>query len=407
MPSGKPTAVPGKPGAPDATPDRTAETPAGTPEAPDGPGTINQHRGGWADLLAAQGPVAAMVDPAPASGGLGSPGKAGATAATMPTDNPYYSTPFTGAWTVKVPETGEIWMVVSRNSPFGSAAYSGGPTSGNWCDNQTWHEPGSYGDPRIVQLYDAFGEELDIELTFTSPNSANGELRFVRQGDVYHHQLERSACDLRVAEVGELVTVPGCSWQRADGWLSEETARAGCAAPASNATSSCPTTCGFTIPTTCEAPAAWPARTNSSGPRLPGPARSVRGWPNEPGAPICPRTRPAQPTPRSRISSPPSSTRPAAPTPRLDAIFREVTGWAPKMWGPSIVGYGRYHYVYDSGREGEMCATGFSPRKANLVVYIMPGYADFSALLADLGKHKLGKSCLYLNKLADIDTRVF
>ena len=90
----------------------------------------------------------------------------------------------------------------------------------------------------------------------------------------------------------------------------------------------------------------------------------------------------------------------------LDALFRKVTGWQPQMWGPSIVGYGSYHYVYDSGREGDFLATGFSPRKANLSVYIMPGYADFSGILARLGKHKIGKSCLYINKLADIDLDV-
>jgi hypothetical protein len=91
---------------------------------------------------------------------------------------------------------------------------------------------------------------------------------------------------------------------------------------------------------------------------------------------------------------------------RLDEIFREVTGWAPQMWGPSIVGYGSYHYRYDSGREGDALATGFSPRKSNLVVYIMPGYADFDDKLARLGKHKIGKSCLYINKLADVDEEV-
>lgn len=90
----------------------------------------------------------------------------------------------------------------------------------------------------------------------------------------------------------------------------------------------------------------------------------------------------------------------------LDRLFREVTGWAPQMWGPSIVGYGSYHYVYDTGREGDMCATGFSPRKSNLSIYILPGYADYGDILADLGKHKLGKSCLYVNKLADIDLGV-
>ncbi len=88
----------------------------------------------------------------------------------------------------------------------------------------------------------------------------------------------------------------------------------------------------------------------------------------------------------------------------LDRIFREVTGWRPKMWGPTIIGYGQYHYTYDSGREGDSLATGFSPRKANLVLYIMPGYTDFGHILSDLGKHRLGKSCLYINKLADVDT---
>lgn len=90
----------------------------------------------------------------------------------------------------------------------------------------------------------------------------------------------------------------------------------------------------------------------------------------------------------------------------LDTLFREVTGWQPQMWGPSIVGYGSYHYIYDSGREGYMCATGFSPRKASLSIYILPGYHDYGDLLTNLGKHKLGKSCLYVNKLADVDTEV-
>lgn len=90
----------------------------------------------------------------------------------------------------------------------------------------------------------------------------------------------------------------------------------------------------------------------------------------------------------------------------LDGIFREVTGWQPRMWGPTIIGYGSYHYVYDSGREGDFLATGFSPRKANLSLYIMPGYQDFGDILSRLGKHKIGKSCLYINKLADVDLNV-
>ena len=87
-------------------------------------------------------------------------------------------------------------------------------------------------------------------------------------------------------------------------------------------------------------------------------------------------------------------------------LFQRATGFPPIMWGPSIIGYGRYHYRYKSGREGDFLATGFSPRKANLSIYIMPGYQDYSEILNRLGKHKLGKSCLYVNKLADIDLEV-
>lgn len=90
----------------------------------------------------------------------------------------------------------------------------------------------------------------------------------------------------------------------------------------------------------------------------------------------------------------------------LDALFRRVTGFDPVMWGDSIVGYGRYHYVYKTGREGDFLATGFAPRKANLSLYIMPGYADFGHIMERLGKHKTGAACLYINKLADVDMDV-
>ena len=90
----------------------------------------------------------------------------------------------------------------------------------------------------------------------------------------------------------------------------------------------------------------------------------------------------------------------------LDALFREVTGWAPQMWGPSMVGYGSYDYVYKSGHSGAWLATGFAPRKTNLSIYIMPGYGNFGDILSRLGKHKTGKSCLYINKLADVDVDI-
>ena len=93
---------------------------------------------------------------------------------------------------------------------------------------------------------------------------------------------------------------------------------------------------------------------------------------------------------------------------KLLEFFNRVTGLEPVMWGPSIIGYGRYHYKYDSGREGDFMLTGFSPRKQNLTIYIMPGYrfGEMPDKLARLGKHKLGKSCLYINKLADVDMDV-
>jgi hypothetical protein len=96
------------------------------------------------------------------------------------------------------------------------------------------------------------------------------------------------------------------------------------------------------------------------------------------------------------------------PTRREDSfavleMMREITGHEPAMWGPSIVGFDSYHYQYASGREGEWPVVGFSPRKRSLTLYIMDGFEQYDALLARLGKHKTGKACLYINKLADVD----
>ena len=87
-------------------------------------------------------------------------------------------------------------------------------------------------------------------------------------------------------------------------------------------------------------------------------------------------------------------------------LMQQVTGLEPKMWGDSIVGFGTYHYKYASGRQGDSPLTGFSPRKQNLTLYIMPGFDQYEALLQDLGKYKTGKACLYINKIADIDLQV-
>jgi len=90
----------------------------------------------------------------------------------------------------------------------------------------------------------------------------------------------------------------------------------------------------------------------------------------------------------------------------LDALFRAATGFVPLIWTADIVGYGAYDYTYASGRSGTWLATGFAPRKAKLSIYILPGYADFSAILARLGPHSKGKSCLYLNRLDAVNADV-
>jgi hypothetical protein len=86
-------------------------------------------------------------------------------------------------------------------------------------------------------------------------------------------------------------------------------------------------------------------------------------------------------------------------------MMAEITGETAVLWG-SIVGFGSYHYQYESGREGDMPLVAFSPRKQSMTVYIMPGFDAYDELLSKLGKHKIGKACLYINKLADVDETV-
>jgi Domain of unknown function (DU1801) len=90
----------------------------------------------------------------------------------------------------------------------------------------------------------------------------------------------------------------------------------------------------------------------------------------------------------------------------LMALLKKVTKQSPTMWGPSIVGYGSYSYRYESGRTGESCLTGFAVRGKELVVYLLAESPEQQALLARLGKHKMGKACLYFKRLADLDTKV-
>jgi hypothetical protein len=90
----------------------------------------------------------------------------------------------------------------------------------------------------------------------------------------------------------------------------------------------------------------------------------------------------------------------------LVKLMQQATGEKPKMWGPSIIGFGSYHYKYETGREGDMPLIGFSPRKAATVLYGLRGAGDAEAMLAKLGKHTTGKGCLYVKRLADVDAKV-
>lgn len=116
------------------------------------------------------------------------------------------------------------------------------------------------------------------------------------------------------------------------------------------------------------------------------------------------KTKPTKASVKDFVAAVPNETR------RKDAqtllkLFGKVTGWKPRMWGPTIVGFGSYDYVYESGAKGSICVVGFSPRAASLVIYsgLMAGGDTAAPLLARLGKHRIGKGCLYINKLEDID----
>lgn len=91
---------------------------------------------------------------------------------------------------------------------------------------------------------------------------------------------------------------------------------------------------------------------------------------------------------------------------KLIEVFKSITGFEPKMWGPTIIGFGSYHYKYESGHEGDAPLAGFSPRKDSLVIYFATEYESREALLSQLGKHKSSKSCVYVKKLSDIDIKV-
>jgi len=91
---------------------------------------------------------------------------------------------------------------------------------------------------------------------------------------------------------------------------------------------------------------------------------------------------------------------------KVAAMMREATGSRARMWGSNIVGFGQYHYRYESGREGDFMITGFSPRKQALTLYIIPGFGHFESLMSKLGKYKTGRSCLYVKRLSEVDEKV-
>lgn len=117
------------------------------------------------------------------------------------------------------------------------------------------------------------------------------------------------------------------------------------------------------------------------------------------------KTQPTEASVSEFLDSVPNAQRQADARVVCD-LMAEVSGHTPQMWGPSMVGFGHHHYTYASGREGDTFVVGFSPRKAALSLYLTSGHPLDSDLLAQLGKHRMGKGCLYVNKLADIDLAV-
>ena len=117
------------------------------------------------------------------------------------------------------------------------------------------------------------------------------------------------------------------------------------------------------------------------------------------------KTRPTGASVENFLASVKNETRRTDAHAVLD-LMQRVTGEEPTIWGTSIVGFGTYRYTNTQGKDFEWFLTGFSPRKSNLVCYIMPGYGAFDEVMERLGKHKTGKACLYINKLADVDMAV-
>lgn len=117
------------------------------------------------------------------------------------------------------------------------------------------------------------------------------------------------------------------------------------------------------------------------------------------------KTKPTRVTAAEFIAAVPDPVR-RADAETLCAMMERLTGEEPVMWGPSIIGFGSYRYKYDSGHEGEMCRVGFSPRKTELVLYVLGASTEQEAALARLGRHRTGKGCLYVKKLADVDMAV-
>ena len=117
------------------------------------------------------------------------------------------------------------------------------------------------------------------------------------------------------------------------------------------------------------------------------------------------KTKPTQQSAAEFVGSIPDATK-RADAQTLINLMRSATGEEPKMWGPSIIGFGTYHYTYETGREGDTLVVGFSPRKPATVLYGLHASADADAMLAKLGKHTTGKGCVYIKKLADVDQKV-
>jgi len=194
--------------------------PGAPPANPGAPSEQNNVRVGLAQIMASRGAAGTdVIDPTPATSKAGESGTPPETGSGSAASNPYAQTRFDGAWLVRRREDGVAWMLLVRNGVFRDTAFSANAGTNSWFTDQTWLEATPYGADRVLTIRDSYGNQLDLELSFTSSDTIDGTFRYADR--VYQDPLERTPCDLRFSDSDD-AQIPGCRWQVATDWLAQE-----------------------------------------------------------------------------------------------------------------------------------------------------------------------------------------